>query len=1074
MGKKIFMTAYNEKSLPSEDVLSVNGVSFKYDKPFFLICNYPIQDKAYFEFTVSDYYPIKAFRNVPLYVGIHKEPSFGVLNSDFIIGSLYYNVETTEYDIMSKYSKQFLNFHTHPEHIYSRRPGAQDVIGVGVDYSNNTVNVFVNGKLFYQIENKTYDEDGNVLTSFDLSSGTFYFCIWSNVYYKKILADFNENSGDQELERSKEIQGTINFGTTSSPYVPDGYRTMYSIYANYINPPDPEDEEEDPTDAVIWDPTPYEGMNNTNVYVGDNDNVSGAISEVTVHNPIDISVSTMALTCIDEDKDRVNIIDKYKYTMDATVDPDERYFSSGSTIYVNKPIPTEKKIYFEFYATEGQLKTGKIGIPISVGISGSPSTIVSKSSRTDLWHDQWYHYYWKEMNNSGTYEPDYVQHLHEIDNVFVTTSPEQGKVIGLAFNLAKNKMTVYVDNVKFYTMHTNRVVDRESEEVFTIIKNGVGYLTLIGNNGTKYQQTSPLKFKNVTTGVMYDFLYNSHSGRYDLYEEGGTLNFIPDDITVPGSDGDITIKSDTDYHMNGVHYTVYNQLYSTYLIFDGDDGTTFTQVKTDVTQRNNDGTYFELRRYEMENSYEYRMTKTHSTKYLVYSDLDYSKSYDFTYAFIHDEGAFNGTVKGSFNFGQEPFAATMPDGYMSLWDYYSLSNRVHVIQEMMSKINITNDRNIYASMPSLIKIVNSGKYIYGNDGINKMILNHNIVTDEEPYYYTAKGLDMGEFASMIARENNGYIPEEKMNSATISFEGLLHYTITIPNYAHQHIEASLNSKNRYITTFQAPKGAFISARVVADKGYTPGTLNLERFTVIEDTYLNASEASLTNYAINIIPTNNQYIEVIKIIGYNERTQEYIIDENQKYDSRTTTKFTTTIEDPDWMVRVIADYGYTAGKPNLTYLHVDKDVTVSAENAKINSYVVTIPNTMHQVVGVRFNQAEYLSNKIINESSDIIPVKFEVPYNSTVFIESKEVDLGYKIVGTYDTYKVIDRDTTIIVPTVVDDMCTITVNSNRFNGIYTISNSTKVGDNTYMIRRGDEVTITAEPADGLYVDTFVLE
>lgn len=1078
MARKIFMVSYDDKSRPNNEILSPNGLSFKTDKAFLLICNFPIKDRAYFEFTINNYYPIKIYKNIPIYVGIHKEPSFGTLNSDFMIGSLYYNAETLEYDIMSKYSKQYLNYHTHPDHIYYRRPGAQDVIGVGVDYATNTVKIFVNGKLFYNIENKTFDEDGNEIASFDLTSGTFYFCIWSNIYYKKILSDFNYNSDDEDIEKSKEINGVINFGSTYSPYVPDGYNTMYSLYANYVNPPDEEDLEEDPTDAFIFDPSLYEGMNNTVAYIGNNN------SQVTVRNPIDIRVETMALTHY-EDETRVTITDKYKYSMEAAEDPDERYFSSGSAVFINKPIPTEQKIYVEFYVTKGALKSNKIGIPISVGITNSivppndlplPS-IIAKSSRIDLYHDQWYHYYWREMNNSGSYEPNYVQHNHEIDNIYTTITPEQGKVIGLAFNLAKNKVTVYVDNIKMYTMRTNRVVDRESGETFTISNTNNNYYVFTGNNGTIYREIYGKRFKD-NHNVYYDYIYNSHSGRYELYEEGSRLEFIPDDETIIDEETgqQITVKSETSYHMGDMHYTVYTENeYTRYLIFEGDDGTVYTQVKSDVMVRNTDNIYFELRQYIDGESLKYNMVKTHSVKQLIFSDLDYSKSYEFTYAFIHDEGAFDGTVSGTFNFGQDPFAATMPDGYMSLWDYYALVSmiRSHNIQDISSKINIIRDKTKYAHMASLIKIVNTGRYIYGNNGINKMILNHNIITDEEPYYYTTKGLNMNDFISMISRENNGYIPEEKLNSVNITFEGIIHYTIYIPNLQHQHIEAYLNGKNKYLTTFQAPKGSFINVKLIADKGYTAGNLNLEKITVNEDTSISATPAVLTKYTVNIIPTINQHIEIVKIIGYNQSTKEYIVDENKKYDSRTTNKFITTIENPDWLIRVIPDYGYNAGKPNYEHIHVEQDITVSAENAKIKLFVVTIPNTVHQVISVRFNQIEYESNKVDSEITDIMPKTFEVPYNTTVYIESKEVDLGYKISGTFDTYKLIDRDTTITAPTIVDDMCTITVKDTGFRGTYNISNSIRNGK-VFSIRRGDTVTITVEPSDGLYIDKFTLE
>ena len=1068
LAKKIFLNAFDENSQPSEDVVSVNGVSFKYDKPFFLICNYPIKDKAYFEFYVDDYYPIKAFRNIPLYVGISQEVSFGVLNSDFIIGSLYYNAETTEYDIMSKYSRQYINYHTQPEHIYTRLPGAKDIIGVGADFENNCINIFVNGKLFYRIQNNTYDEDGNVLTSFDLTSGTFYFCIWSNVYYKKILSDFNENSGNTELEKTKEISGSVNFGPSESGYKPDGYEYMSTIYAEYVNPPDPEDDPES-YDSFIFDPSLYDGMENINAYIGGDDNDC----TVYINNPIDVSIKTMALvhypdidpiTQLPVD-DGVEIIDKYKYTMNACEDPTEQYFLNGSTIFINKPIPTDRPVYFEFYVTEGQLKNNKVGIPISIGITGYEQEILSKSSRLDLYHDPWYHYYWKEMDNTSTLNPS--QHLHEIDNVLTTTPPVQGQVIGVALNLKKNKMTIFIDNAKFYTMYTNRAVDRVSGETFTIIKDETtGYLTFTGSRGTTYTQTrSILTDEGFThhfecsTGKAYDGYYNEYSGRFELFEENSILH--------------LDHVEDNLFTMNGIVYTrVEMSDYSNYVDFVGTNGIHYTQIKSDVLQRSTDQVMFEFRMNDL--TIDYKLWKVNSNKQLIYSDLDYSNPWDFTYAFIHDEGAFNGTVKGNFNFGQDPFAATMPDNYISLWDYYSISSRIHVIKDIESKINIVNNNHIFAILPSLVKIINtSSDYPYQNNGLNKLMLTHNIINDTEAHYYNLDGIDISDFTAMIARENNGYIPEEKLNSTTISFEGVVHYTITIPTLEHQYIEAYLNSRNKYTTTFQAPKGAAVSVKLIPEFGYTEGTLNVEKFTVVEDITLSATQAQLTNFTVNLISGANEHIEVWEVYDYDSEGDPIYDDPERMYDSRIVSKFTTNINSTLWFVKVIADYGYNAGKCNyLGLLNINKDITISAEDARIASYTVTVPNTYHSVIGVRYNNVTYLSKKIGSEGSSE-PVSFEVPFNTTVYISIEEVDIGYKVEGEWTTYQVVTKDIDIEVPTIVDDMCTITVDRSRYVGEISISNSTKDGD-VYTIRRGDEVTITLDPADGLYVEDFILE
>ena len=61
------MSAYDEKSMPNEDI-SIDGLHFTYNKPFFLIGNKKLTGKMYFEVNVSNYYPISAFHNIPIYL----------------------------------------------------------------------------------------------------------------------------------------------------------------------------------------------------------------------------------------------------------------------------------------------------------------------------------------------------------------------------------------------------------------------------------------------------------------------------------------------------------------------------------------------------------------------------------------------------------------------------------------------------------------------------------------------------------------------------------------------------------------------------------------------------------------------------------------------------------------------------------------------------------------------------------------------------------------------------------------------------------------------------------------------
>lgn len=88
--EKMYMVPFNNDSTP-DNSLCTDGLNFSINEPFLLIANKPIpkHGKVYMEICVSKYSQISLKRNIPIYVGIHKEPAFGVLNSDFCIGSVF-------------------------------------------------------------------------------------------------------------------------------------------------------------------------------------------------------------------------------------------------------------------------------------------------------------------------------------------------------------------------------------------------------------------------------------------------------------------------------------------------------------------------------------------------------------------------------------------------------------------------------------------------------------------------------------------------------------------------------------------------------------------------------------------------------------------------------------------------------------------------------------------------------------------------------------------------------------------------------------------------------------------------
>lgn len=413
--ERIFMTGYDADSMPDDTI--TDGLKFSTDKPFFLICNKPLTGKMYFEFTIDSYYPIKSFHNIPIYAGVSKEPSFGVLNADFCIGSLFYK-DGEDYDIESKYNATMENYHGSPNSIEWRIPGATDVIGVGVDINANEITYFVNGHVFYSYRVPTFNmrDEGNL-----------YFCLWGNTYYKQIQSDYTYRSGNDVLEESKKIEGWCNFGKNQLEYLPLGYTSIYGMYFRRT---------EVDTDIDCDCEVEYMDIGSTSAYVDGQIGVEALIGE-------DRSLYLVS----NNDNVEVNNLDYRIYNNDVN-----DYVMYGGTVYVNLPIPVERKIYLEMHARSATLKNEDIlGIPISLGISRTLYSISKLSFRMNLFHEVNHRYNYLEVNNL-------TQSVYEVHDVESTAVPEQGNLIGVCLDLANNEITIYVDMVKFVTItapHSN-------------------------------------------------------------------------------------------------------------------------------------------------------------------------------------------------------------------------------------------------------------------------------------------------------------------------------------------------------------------------------------------------------------------------------------------------------------------------------------------------------------------------------------------------------------------------------------------------------------------------------------------
>ena len=478
----ILMKSYDLNSSPLDNVLSSDGLHFDYDRPFFLIANLPIKNKTMFEINITDYYPINKIQHIPLYVGISREPSLGVLIADYAISSLFYDVTDPRYEILSNeipdnvlYIDGSSTDADGNSVIGTRKPGIGDTIGVAVDYHTNKIKLFVNYNNEYPYDGE-YDKPFYSYTPpFNLAEQpNMYFCIYSNINYKYIEEDYNFRIAS--MDDLKHISGYVNFGKNGLTHPVPGYDSLYKAY--YERMADQEIHAELGSDD-----------NPCYVYIGGDVFNPYSIQwdgELSVENELEPDTDNLALVTDDPEfittksnKYNMNANTYIKADYDFETGEDNKYgitnsYKVGGNVYINYPIPTTDKVYFEYTVKEGELKDRIVGIPIAMGITSvplvgepsqekvtNPNTIMTESIRVNLYRGNCFIPNGLD-NSGGFYLFHLVRHstqnsdkndLHYLENVETSISPEQGNTIGVALDLGNNLMDIYIEGIKLASLN---------------------------------------------------------------------------------------------------------------------------------------------------------------------------------------------------------------------------------------------------------------------------------------------------------------------------------------------------------------------------------------------------------------------------------------------------------------------------------------------------------------------------------------------------------------------------------------------------------------------------------------------
>lgn len=519
---KIRPIPYNHISEPDPSIVS--GESFNCSKPFLILSSrdIPKDKKVYMEVTITQHPRNDNIRHIPLYLGIHKEPSMGVLNNDCVFGSLYYTV-TEDFQIRERHRGSTDEAKQNVPKLYARIPITNTVIGMGVSIADNTITLYSDGKLFYTITPTTF-----IMKN---SADRWYFAIYNELY--------------------EVLHGRINYGRYKTKFLPEGYINLYN-HLTTIEKPKPPD--------VI--PPPYDPRDSRK-----SEFLSNGIIENTIA-PIESDKRRHPRIIIKKTGEIVNNNTKIVMSSNPS-DPD--------MATINFPCPIDHKVYIEINVKEGSIKEKFYGIPMIIGISDRINDDSNKSFSLDLFHrnGDTYHAH-------SVIEGD--KKYHRFDEILNPSSPVQPITVGILFDLQGGYISIITDNTIFSKVPIQRVSFNDEGGLYYIYLKSAndaytGDLSLKINTGE-----DPIDFElNWDEKTVYD--YWNDSLRFYLEETPGFEcrmkvrpyytefnSFFPCTITVPRV-GDIVkgftpglnmlmdsynVVTDTEAYINKPEYEVFD------------------------------------------------------------------------------------------------------------------------------------------------------------------------------------------------------------------------------------------------------------------------------------------------------------------------------------------------------------------------------------------------------------------------------------------------------------------------------------------------------------------------------------
>lgn len=424
---KIKPIAYNHFSEPDSSI--VTGESFNCNQPFLIVASKPIPRscKVYFEFTLTKQITSKNIRHLPIYVGLHKNPISGNLNTDCVFASVFYTL-TEDFDIFEKERGSSVFHKQEVGKLHARIPIVNTVIGFSVDTFENKLTIYSDGKVFYEFHTDIFDIDDSAA---DESTGPWYFALYSNL--------------------AQSIAGKVNYGRYKTEYLPEGYSTLYQQYY-YCEEQNTDVESSIDVDAIEVFPKMA--------------NFDGKIDAENPYATIDPLK-----------KNRRPFLEHKVEYMD--YQNNDLMFQMvayrGSTApdmtTVNFPCPAEDTpVYFELTIKDGQLAKNTdgglkyIGVPVEVGLTVKKNDYLQKSFRLCLYHAKGASY----MSYS-VYDGNQLYYLFpEITN---PAAPVQPSTVGFIIDRKNNLIKIITEGSVFVEVPIQGVDFSDwSEDAYIFVK----------------------------------------------------------------------------------------------------------------------------------------------------------------------------------------------------------------------------------------------------------------------------------------------------------------------------------------------------------------------------------------------------------------------------------------------------------------------------------------------------------------------------------------------------------------------------------------------------------------------------